>query len=799
MLPIRHRVAIAVMVMSLIGVLTVSYYQILDMDSILVEETKCHYECTIRVGQRCLVCRETDKEEKSRTRRSIANEPAYHQHNNNIQQILMSGSKDLSEHIRPGGKVGVTGTPTANSNCEVLTVCLHHCPDQGILNVCQDKLNQQQQVAVDERGDYDAVLYTDDEPLCEEDRPLVMGHAGGNIVNSCENTYQATVLGIEEGMDSVHIDISISKDGVPFLWRDHDPRSLSSRLRQLGISGIMGCKPAMVPETLKPAHTLDWKNIQTSWYYLNTTTELPADHVISLQEWIAELGPYIKTLASIWLEFRMPKYLLQSALKAVWKTAVEANIQDRLFFKIKENGKISFHHPITLVGGVDISVDQLSDKQWNALIYILEEVQTADPQDNVFILNREDEVIYALLVEKVTSKPSFLTEEIKSLVDPNHLNLNGINFEVKTMDDLVENVKKVISSRDIVTRDACQPHYTQVAAWTVNNMETCSELVCARIDYIITDYPGRVNKFVDCSKYEDKAQNNEEPPIDCPMFCARIYDPVCGSDGETHSNECMLRLTACESGYHIETLYPGRCRVEAEQTSRDGMERSASKISNVDQSETATGVSSNDESLKREKQIGIKTSVSRNDQTKDDDFNNLLMELDLSLLCDASFCQADQKYNPVCGTDGFTYDNACFLAQTRCGGKTVEFYKPGACHPDACQTTCGRQKNPVCGTDRQSYTSLCSLKKSSCLAKQQNLQINVWHNGKCGDCNMICTREFSPVCGSDGQTYASQCELESKTCKRGIPVWKVSDGICSANDGQQEFKIIFEKDDGIFT
>ncbi len=41
--------------------------------------------------------------------------------------------------------------------------------------------------------------------------------------------YKATVLGIEEGMDSVHIDISISKDGVPFLWRDHDPRSILFR------------------------------------------------------------------------------------------------------------------------------------------------------------------------------------------------------------------------------------------------------------------------------------------------------------------------------------------------------------------------------------------------------------------------------------------------------------------------------------------------------------------------------------------------------------------------------------------
>lgn len=53
-------------------------------------------------------------------------------------------------------------------------------------------------------------------------------------------------------------------------------------------------------------------------------------------------------------------------------------------------------------------------------------------------------------------------------------------------------------------------------------------------------------------------RSNGFPTCECPS-CSEEFEPVCGSDGISYTNECKLRKEACEHKKDIYVDYKGLC------------------------------------------------------------------------------------------------------------------------------------------------------------------------------------------------------------------------------------------------
>ena len=49
------------------------------------------------------------------------------------------------------------------------------------------------------------------------------------------------------------------------------------------------------------------------------------------------------------------------------------------------------------------------------------------------------------------------------------------------------------------------------------------------------------------------------PFIACHMGCNKMLKPVCGSDGRTYPNECIMKQIACARKHAVIKVYDGKC------------------------------------------------------------------------------------------------------------------------------------------------------------------------------------------------------------------------------------------------
>ncbi|NXL07802.1 IOVO protein, partial [Mesembrinibis cayennensis] len=184
---------------------------------------------------------------------------------------------------------------------------------------------------------------------------------------------------------------------------------------------------------------------------------------------------------------------------------------------------------------------------------------------------------------------------------------------------------------------------------------------------------------VDCSVYSNTTSEEGKEVL----ACTKILSPICGTDGVTYSNECLLCAYNIEYGTNVSKDHDGECK----------------EVVPVD--------------------------CSRYPNTTNE-------EGKVVLLC-------NKDLNPVCGTDGVTYGNECLLCarnlrengfwgQTNGPSSLCLFFSLQVDCSDYPKPVCSLEYLPLCGSDSKTYSNKCNFCNA---VADSNGTLTLSHFGKC--------------------------------------------------------------------
>jgi len=248
------------------------------------------------------------------------------------------------------------------------------------------------------------------------------------------------------------------------------------------------------------------------------------------------------------------------------------------------------------------------------------------------------------------------------------------------------------------------------------------------------------------------------PRPTCDNFCPMMFDPVCGSNGQTYSNKCTFKNAACNDE-KIKMQHEGECkqRLPCPMCMQYGHQQQVCGSDNVTYDSDCMLATANCNKLVSEEITKLHDGAC------------------LIIIEPCPLCMVHPKFmRPVCGRDDITYDSQCTLDTYNCANNLdVQVKHQGACimptPPPLPCPLCPEYYRPVCGSDGKTYSNDCFLMSSNCNLPFDEEIVTQRYEGRCKDpaaeCNKPCGRNYNPVCGTNGVSYDNMCLFEGAKCQ----------------------------------